>query len=92
MIALAIWETLALALVYSCFYRANFTNKTNTVRVVRWAFTYLGVMSLLSVLAPFWGYDPDAFTIALLGSITTVQLATAHHWRKGVPEKFRRTP
>jgi hypothetical protein len=76
--------------VYSCFCRAAFTSKANTRRDVRWAFTFLGVMAMLSVLAPFWGYHPDGFTVALLASITVVQLTTAHHWHKGVPAPFRR--
>lgn len=92
MINLVIWEALALALVYSCFCRASFTNKANTKRDVRWSFTYLGVMAVLSVLAPFWGYDPDGFTVALLGALTVVQLTTAHHWRNGVPVQFRKLP
>jgi hypothetical protein len=90
MMALAIWEALALALFYSCFCRARHTHKGNTKRDIRWAFTYLGVMSILSALAPFWGYDPDAFAVALLGAITVVQITTAHHWRKGIPAQFRK--
>jgi hypothetical protein len=90
MMALAIWEALALALFYSCFCRASYTSKANTKRDIRWAFTFLGVMALLSVFAPFWGYDPDGFTVALLGAITVVQLATARHWRAGIPAPFRK--
>lgn len=92
MMLLAIWQAFALALFYSCCCRASFTSKANTKRDVRWAFTFLGVMALLSILAPFWGYDPDGFTTALLASITVCQLTTAHHWRKGVPQAFRRSP
>lgn len=92
MIALSVWEVLAAALFYSCFCRAAFTNKRNTRRDVRWVFTYLGVMSLLCVLAPLWGYEPDGFTTALLGAIALVQLVTAHHWRRGVPAQFRSNP
>jgi hypothetical protein len=92
MMQLAVWEVLSLALVYSCFCRASFTSKANTKRDIRWSFTYLGVMALLCALAPFWGYDPDGFTIALLGAITLVQLTTAHHWRNGIPHQFRRSP
>lgn len=90
MMHLAIWEAMALALVWSCFCRASHTSKSNTKRDVRWAFTWLGVMALVSMLAPFWGYDPDPFTTFLLGSIVAVQLTTAYHWRRGVPAQFRR--
>jgi hypothetical protein len=90
MMVLVLWEVAAWALVYSCFCRAAFTNKRNTRRDVRWAFSLLGVMALLSVFLPFWGYNPDGFTVALLVVITLVQLTTAHHWRNGVPAKFRR--
>ncbi len=92
MIQLVLFEVFALTLTYSCVCRASFTSKANTRRDVRWAFTYLGVMALLGVLAPLWGYEPDGFTTALLGSITVVQLVTAHHWRNGVPAPFRREP
>lgn len=92
MMQLVVWELSALALFYSCFCRASFTSKANTKRDIRWAFTFLGVMALVSVLAPFWGYDPDGFTTALLTAIAVVQLTTAHHWRKGVPDAFRRSP
>lgn len=90
MIAFIVWEVFAWALVYSCFCRASHTSKRNTRRDIRWAFTYLGVMSLLCALAPFWGYAPDGFTVALLGAITVVQLTTAYHWRHGVPAQFRK--
>jgi hypothetical protein len=90
MMVLVLWELAAWALVYSCFCRASFTSKANTRRDIRWAFSLLGIMALLSVFAPFWGYDPDGFTVALLVVITLVQLTTAHHWRQGVPVKFRR--
>jgi hypothetical protein len=88
-ILIALWEAFSAALTYSCFCRASFTSKANTRRDIRWSFTYLGVMS---VLAPFWGYEPDGFTVALLGSITVVQLTTSFHWRRGVPPQFRREP
>lgn len=92
MMHLAIWEASAIALFYSCFCRASFTSKANTRRDIRWSFTFLGVMSLLSVLAPLYGYDPDGFTLALLVCMTVVQVTTAHHWRKGVPPPFRSNP
>lgn len=92
MMVLMLWEASALALVYSCFCRATYTSKANTKRDIRWAFTLLGVMGLLSVMAPFWGYDPDGFTVALLVVITLVQITTAHHWRRGVPAQFRKSP
>ncbi|MCC2673281.1 MAG: hypothetical protein K0R58_228 [Ramlibacter sp.] len=90
MMALALWEGFALALVYSCFCRATYTTKANTRRDIRWAFTGLGVMAWLSVLAPLWGYEPDGFALALLVTMTAVQITTSHHWRKGIPAQFRR--
>ena len=92
MIEVAFFEAFALALFYSCFCRALFTSKKNTRRDIRWAFTYLGVISLVCVLAPFWGDEPDGITIALIGAIAVVQLTTAYHWRRGVPDKFRKDP
>lgn len=87
---LALWEGFSLTLVYSCFCRASFTSKANTRRDIRWAFTCLGVVSLMCVLGPLWGYAPDGLSVALIGAMAVVQLTTALHWRQGVPEKFRK--
>jgi asparagine N-glycosylation enzyme membrane subunit Stt3 len=91
MVDLFIWEAAALALVCSLFCRASHTSKGNTRRDIRWAFTFLGVVAIVATLAPFWGYDPDPLTIALLAAIAVVQITTAYHWRRGVPAQFRRT-
>lgn len=91
MVDLVIWEAAGLALVWSLFCRASHTSKANTRRDIRWAFAFLGVVAILAVLAPFWGYDPDWLAISLLAAIAVVQLTTAYHWRKGVPEQFRRS-
>lgn len=86
-----VFEAFAIALFSSCLCRASYTNKANTKRDIRWAFTFLGVMSLVAVLAPLlWGYEPDGMSTALLAAMTVVQLVTSHHWRNGVPAQFRR--
>lgn len=92
MMRLLLWEAFALALFYSCFCRASHTHKGNTVRAIRWAFTLLGVVSILCVLAPLWDYAPEGMAVLLLGTFTVVQVTTAHHWRKGIPAAFRRQP
>lgn len=90
MVDLVIWEAFALALLYSLFCRATHTSKANTRRDIRWAFAFMGAVAIMAAVAPFFGYDPDAITIMLMASITIVQVVTAHHWRAGVPERFRR--
>ena len=73
MITLVMWEALAGALVYSCFCRASFTSKANTKRDIRWAFTILGVVSILCIVSPLWGYRPD-WLVILMTSATGRQL------------------
>lgn len=91
MVELSIWEAASLGLLWSLFCRASHTSKGNTRRDIRWAFAFLGVVSILATVLPFWGYDPDPFAITLLVAITVVQLTTAYHWRRGVPDQFRRS-
>lgn len=90
MLDLIIWEAFALPLAYSLFCRALHTHKGNTKRDVRWVFTFMGVVALVCVFAPFFGYDPDALTMMLLAAIAMVQVVTAHHWYAGVPARFQK--
>jgi hypothetical protein len=89
-IVLLAWELSAAVLVWTCFCRTSHTHKGNTKRAVRWAFQGLGVLSILSFVAPFYGYEPDRMAVMLLVWIAIVQIVTAHHWRQGVPVRFRR--
>jgi hypothetical protein len=91
-IQLAMFEAFAALIFWSCFCRASHTSKANTKRDVRWAFTLLGVVSIVCIVAPFFGYVPDLISIALVGSTAMVQLATSYHWRRGVPVQFRKEP
>ena len=84
-------ELLCVALAYSVFCRACRT--CDMVRAdVRLAFWLLGLVAFAGIAAPLvWGLVPDVFGLALLGAITVVQLVTAQHWDKGVPDKFYKT-
>jgi hypothetical protein len=88
-IQLALFEAFSIATFWSCFCRAAHTDKRNTRRDVRWAFTLLGVAAILCAVAPLFHYQPDGISVLLAGAIAVVQLVTSHHWRHGVPVRFR---
>lgn len=86
-----LFQVFAALLVYSCFCRASFTNKGNTLRPVRWTFSMLGVVACFALFGPWiTTYEPDGFATALLGAITLTQMVTSHYWRAGVPQRFRK--
>jgi hypothetical protein len=90
MILLTLFEIFAFGLFWSCFCRSAHTSKANTKRDIRWAFTILGVVAIVCMVAPLWGYEPDGLVVLVLAAATITQLVTAHHWRAGVPRQFRR--
>ena len=91
-IQLAMFEVFSLSILWSCFCRAAHTSKANTKRDIRWAFTVLGVVAIICVASPLAGYEPDGIAVLLSGAMSLVQGATAYHWRRGVPDRFRREP
>lgn len=90
MIRLALFELAALSLFWCCFCRSSFTSKRNTKRDVRWAFTLLGVVAIVCIVAPLWDYRPDPIAIIVLVAAALVQLVTDHHWRGGLPKAFQK--
>lgn len=91
LLRLVLFELFAIALFWSCFCRSSHTHKGNTLRAVRWAFTLLGLVSMVCiVLPPLYGYEPDGVDVMLLSAMAVTQLVTAHYWRAGVPEPFQR--
>lgn len=87
-VQVALFEGFSFAVFWSCFCRAAHTSKANTKRDIRWAFTLLGVVSIVCMVAPLWGYHPDLVSVLLAGSTAIVQTVTAYHWRRGVPARF----
>jgi hypothetical protein len=87
-VQLALFEAFSAAIFWSCFCRAVHTSKANTVREVRWAFTLLGVVSIMCIVAPLFHYQPDGIAVMLAGAIAVVQIVTSSHWRHGVPARF----
>jgi hypothetical protein len=90
MIRLAIFELFALLLFFSCFCRSVHTSKANTKRDIRWAFTFLGVVAILCIVLPLWGWRPDTVTVLLIAAAAITQLVTSYHWRAGVPPRFQK--
>jgi hypothetical protein len=83
-----IHELLCAALFYSVFCRA--VRSCEKVRTdVRFSFFLLGVVACAGMAAPLvWQFRPSGFTSALLAAVTLVQVVTAKHWDKGVPDRF----
>ena len=88
-IQLGLFEAFSITTFWSCFCRAAHTSKTNSKRDIRWAFTLLGIVSILCIAAPLYEWRPDAIAVLLAGAIASVQVVTSHHWRAGVPKQFQ---
>jgi hypothetical protein len=86
---------LCLALLWSCLCRFTHTTKHRTRASIRWAFNLLSLAAVAGVVAPLvpdhthGRWLPDAMHVLLLFAITLVQIATATHWKHGVPPQFR---
>lgn len=92
---LAVHTALCGAVLYSSWCRIVATTKDRTRRSIRWAFSLASGGSLLLGLAPFanyipcWGgYTIHWTTLVCLAGFAAVQIATAYHWRQGVPASF----
>lgn len=86
-------EILCFALFYSVFCRAVRMDKT-TRADIRLVLQVLGTVAAIGIAAPLqWTHwTPDWWSMALLASITALQLVTAYHWGRGVPDRFTKTP
>lgn len=83
----------AAVLVFACFCRFVHTDKTNTVRPIRWVFAILSVVACVCLFAPLLGhYQPDGIATALVTVLALTQVVTSHYWRAGVPQPFRKVP
>lgn len=84
---------LCLALFYTVFCRAVRMDRF-THRPIRFVLQLLGTVAAVGVAVPVhWpAWQPDWFSLALLASVTAVQLVTAHYWAKGVPASFTQGP
>lgn len=85
----------ALALLWSCFCRFTHTSRHRTRVSIRLAFGGLSSVAVACLVAPlipaYTGgrWLPDTMHVAMLISITGVQIVTAWHWKRGVPPQFR---
>lgn len=96
---LIIQALFSVALAWSCFCRLVRTDD-QTIREIRLAIWLEGVAAMLLLVAPFLPLLPrqdfnwPAFTtpewawLFLLIAATLVQVATAKHWKHGVPTPF----
>ena len=86
---IAAHELMCAVLFYSVFYRAVRMGES-TRQDIRIALMALGTVAAMGVAVPLhWRtWHPDCLYLALLASITAVQVVTAYHWRDGVPSRF----
>lgn len=91
----AVHTALCFTILYSSWCRIVRTTKTHTRRVIRWSFALSSAGSSLLMVSPFtsyiswWGeYQPHWTTVICLAGFAAVQIATAYHWRNGVPQSF----
>ena len=89
-LTLLYWELLCLALLYSVFCRLVHTS-VSTRLDVRLSIFALGLASLVGLGAPLYGWEPDLVVLCITVASVAMQLVSARHWRKGVPEQFNRT-
>lgn len=87
MIVLLFWLFLCLMLFGSVFCRLRRTTK-KTHMDVRMALWLVGLVSLLGLGAPLYGWLPDQITLLIVSAVDVMQLVTASHWAKGVPRQF----
>jgi hypothetical protein len=89
---------LCAVIFWTCFCRqARSTHRTRPQ--IRAAFWLLAVGALVLGAAPWapalWDwphYYPTWPVLLLQAAVAHVQLATAHYWRRGVPDSFARWP
>ena len=84
---LILWELLCVALFWSVFCRSVRTDRTTKLDI-RIVLLLVGLGSLLGLGAPLYGWEPDSVTILIIASIVSMQVVTAQHWARHVPEQF----
>jgi len=80
---------LCLALFYSVFCRCVRMD-ASTHRPIRLVLWMLGTVAAIGLAAPLhWPHwTPDFFSLALLASVTAMQMVTAYYWSKSLPPAF----
>ena len=82
-----LWEVLCFALLYSVFCRAVKIDKT-TLTSLKLAVWVMGLVAILGIGAPVYGWEPDVISMLLVIALLCMQSATAAHWVHGVPDQF----
>lgn len=87
---------LCAAIFWSCFCRQARSTRHTTRPQIRGAFWMLSVAAVALGIAPWapalWVWAP-AYSVTwpvllMLLAVATVQMTTAHYWRRGVPASF----
>lgn len=84
-------ELLSAILFWSIFCRATHTSARTTRLSVRLALWFLGTVTCIGMAAPLvWKWEPDLYSLALLGAIVICKVVYAANWRAGVPATLQR--
>ncbi len=84
---LTVWYVLMIALVWSVFYRSALADNT-TRFCIRLGLIGTATGGIVGMIAPLYGWLPDAVTVVIVLSIVNMQLAFAKFWKHGVPSQY----
>ena len=89
MMLIVLHEILCVLMLYGAFCRLVRVNQ-GTLVSIRAAFFLIGFAACAGIAQPMHdGWAPSVFELSLLAGVVTMQMATAHRWRDGVPVKFQ---
>lgn len=78
------WDILCLLMFFTIFSRSVKTDETTRL-AVRGALFLVGLASLLGLVAPLYGWEPDAVTTLVLLPQVILHFVMSRNWRHGVP-------
>ena len=85
---LAAHVLLSLMLFWSTFCRSAKSDGEQTRLSIRVSLFVLGGVSLVAMVAPFYGWWPDWLSLLMLAAFVQMQVMAAALWRDGVPHQF----
>ena len=84
---LTIWYLMMIALLWSVFYRSALADK-RTRFCVRLGLTGTAASALVGMVAPLYGWVPDAVVAVIVLAIVYMQVTFARFWEHHVPGQY----
>lgn len=81
------WYLMMMALLWSVFYRSALADK-RTRFCVRLGLTGTAAAALIGMVAPLYGWLPDAVITLIVLAIVYMQLVFARFWERHVPDQY----